>query len=256
MSFLASPLVMLQSVYKCDFLQLKIEGADKEPSSFCCCSCAAGAKYGNNERAQLDSPAARNCSGGEAWNASHGEIPLTDPSAVMSPTSNPCRHSGIGLSFIQHYLHGTEVVQLPLGSFHVVVFSLFLSYFPSPEQRWTCCKKAHQLLAINGLLLIITPDSSHQNRNAHMVKSWKLALESIGFVRWCYVKETHLHCMAFQKIAPCHQQECGNATAEMLFIPQDYHEDEEDNLFVCAPRTEQENLEMCDFFSELPGSDD
>lgn len=185
------------------------------------------------------------------------ELLLACSSAEMSPKDNFCSHSEIGHSCIQHYLGGTGVTKLPLGGFHIVVFSLLLSYFPSPHQRWACCVKAYQLLAVNGLLLIITPDSSHQNRNARMVKSWKLALESIGFVRWCYVKETHLHCMAFRKVAQCHSRQHGNGSPEMLFIPQDYQEDvEEEMLFVNAPRTEQEDLEICEFFSELPNSDD
>ncbi|XP_056272337.1 S-adenosylmethionine sensor upstream of mTORC1 isoform X2 [Pseudoliparis swirei] len=73
---------------------------------------------------------------------------------------------------------------LPAQLFHVAVFSLLLSYFPSPYQRWICCKKAHELLALHGLLLIITPDSSHQNRHALMMRSWRVAVESLGFKRY------------------------------------------------------------------------
>ncbi|XP_014391931.1 PREDICTED: probable methyltransferase BTM2 homolog [Myotis brandtii] len=90
---------------------------------------------------------------------------------------------------------------LPGELFHVVVFSLLLSYFPSPYQRWICCKKAHELLMLNGLLLIITPDSSHQNRHAMMMKSWKIAIESLGFKRFKYSKFSHMHLMAFRKIS-------------------------------------------------------
>lgn len=163
----------------------------------------------------------------------------------------------INYSHLKPYLTGTDVTQLPSASFHVVVFSLLLSYFPSPQQRWQCCMKAHKLLAVNGLLFIITPDSSHQNRNAPMMKSWKHAVESIGFVRWRYVKETHLHCMAFCKVAPCHlSSHSDNVRPEMLYIPQDYQEDEEESVFANVPRSEEEDLEMSQVFSELPDIDD
>jgi hypothetical protein len=53
---------------------------------------------------------------------------------------------------------------------------------------------------VNVLLLIVTPDSHKQHRNAPMIKSWKKAIESLGFVRWHYIKLKHLHCMAFRKV--------------------------------------------------------
>jgi hypothetical protein len=85
------------------------------------------------------------------------------------------------------------------GSFDVVVFSLFLSYFPSTEQRMACCIKAHQALCFHGLLLVVTADSSHQNRHVDMMKSWRIAIEALGFHRWKYFKDVHLHCMGFRK---------------------------------------------------------
>ncbi|KAH9496539.1 25S rRNA (adenine2142-N1)-methyltransferase [Bulinus truncatus] len=56
----------------------------------------------------------------------------------------------------------SPITHLPQSSFHVVVFSLLLEYMPSSLQRWQCCVRAHELLAANGLLLIITPDSHRQ----------------------------------------------------------------------------------------------
>ncbi|EHB00290.1 hypothetical protein GW7_01185 [Heterocephalus glaber] len=88
---------------------------------------------------------------------------------------------------------------LPGELFYVVVFSLLLSYLPSPYQRWICCKKAHELLVLNGLLLIITPDCLHQNCHAMMMKSCKIAIEFLGFQRFKYSKFSHVHLMAFRK---------------------------------------------------------
>ena len=41
-----------------------------------------------------------------------------------------------------------------------------------------------------------------QHRNAPMIRSWRTALEALGFSRWRYVKLEHLHCMAFRKLDP------------------------------------------------------
>lgn len=121
----------------------------------------------------------------------------------------------------------SPIERLPQCSFHVVVFSLLLEYFPSPYQRWLCCQKAHKLLMIHGLLLIVSPDSHQQHRNVAMVKSWKKAIESMGFSRYRYVKLEHLHCMAFRKVKNTGDEVnsiVGDTHPEMLFIPQDSNE--------------------------------
>ena len=104
--------------------------------------------------------------------------------------------------------------------FDIVVFSLLLSYFPSPSQRLKCCVNAHNTLKLHGLLLIITPDSSHQNRHTAMMKAWKYVLESIGFRRYKYEKLQHLHCMAYRKssaVLLCPTEDL----SEKMYIPQD-----------------------------------
>lgn len=123
---------------------------------------------------------------------------------------------------IQRYLSEELIIKaLPRESFDVVVFCLLLTYLPSRQQRWQCCLKAHKLLKENGLLLIITPDSSHQNKNMVMIKSWKAAIESIGFFRWKYHKASHTHCMAFRKTKVC-KAACVGMGPEMLYIHQDF----------------------------------
>ncbi|KAK0063184.1 methyltransferase BTM2 [Biomphalaria pfeifferi] len=94
----------------------------------------------------------------------------------------------------------SPVNQLPKASFHVVVFSLLLEYFPSPVQS--------------------------QHRNAPMMKSWRLALEKLGFLRWKYEKMEHIHCIAFRKVYEDPSWEslsdsAVNQFAQMLYIPQD-----------------------------------
>lgn len=117
---------------------------------------------------------------------------------------------------------------LPAQSFHVCVFSLLLEYLPAHGQRWQCCLTAHALLPRNGLLIVLTPDSNHVNKNAPMMKSWKQAIEAIGFRRWRYEKQTHIHCMAFRKItdslSPLTPEDTVRLSA-MLYIPQDFNDE-------------------------------
>eukprot|EP00118_Oscarella_pearsei_P023114 m.272579 g.272579 ORF g.272579 m.272579 type:complete len:325 (+) comp40565_c2_seq14:347-1321(+) len=113
-----------------------------------------------------------------------------------------------------------QLSSLPSQHFDVVVFCLLLSYMPSPHQRWTCCMKAHKLLRLHGLLLIVTPDSKHQNKNAPMVSEWKTSIESIGYQRWRYTKQAHAHCMAFRKI-PVPDGMVRQKVKDMLRLPQE-----------------------------------
>lgn len=118
---------------------------------------------------------------------------------------------------------GGSLRHIEAGSFDIVVFSLLLSYFPSTHQRHQCCINAHKALRLHGVLLIITPDSSHQNRHAGMMKSWKQCIEALGFHRWKYVKDTHLHCIAFRKTRTDIDYGSLLVNHHMLYIPQDSH---------------------------------
>lgn len=107
-------------------------------------------------------------------------------------------------------------------SCHVVVFSLLLEYLPASRLRVACCQAAWRLLVLDGLLLVITPDSRRQHRNQRFTRDWRHAIESIGFARCCYEKLSHLHCMAFRKLAT---DSCEPGRPEFidraLCIPQD-----------------------------------
>ena len=136
--------------------------------------------------------------------------PLTSPMAPLASAPDP--------------VSTQQLTSLVSDSYDVVVFSLLLSFLPHPLQRLHCCVKAHQLLKLHGILLIITPDSSHQNKHATMMKAWKACIEAIGFHRWKYCKNMHLHCMAFRKTLPTRQDYCEfEGSCDLLFIPQDRH---------------------------------
>ena len=147
------------------------------------------------------------------------------------------------------------VLSLPRSLCHVVVFSFLLEYFPSCYQRWLCCQKAHMLLALNGLLLIITPDSKSVNKNAPMMKSWKQAIEHMGFRRYKYEKHEHMHCMAFRKTEPETRTShiLSKASPEMLYIPQDFNDSMCEPALVGQLRSETEDGLTKGYFDELPG---
>lgn len=142
------------------------------------------------------------------------------------------------------------VQSLKTEQFHCVVFSFLLEYLPSPVQRWTCCCKAQQVLVDEGLLIIITPDSKAAHSNSKVMRSWREALETIGFKRIKYEKLPHAHCMAFRKNDNPEVDETGNAAAaSKMYIPQDSQSfsDDDDDCYIRY--TEEELLEG---FSQLP----
>jgi len=117
-----------------------------------------------------------------------------------------------------------HLTNLPFHHFQVVVFSLLLTYIPCPHTRWRMCKRAHQLLKTNGLLLIITPDSNCVNKRAHLTQQWCQAIQQIGFQRIHYSKSPHLHHFAFRKVPPTFLWDRRKFTQDhltILNIPQD-----------------------------------
>ena len=148
-----------------------------------------------------------------------------------------------------------RVEALEANQFHGIVFSFLLEYFPSPEHRWTCCLKAQQLLVLEGLLLLITPDSKAAHSNYRMINSWRDALASIGLKRIKYDKLQHAHCMAFRKTSKLEDLGLLNhhQLAAMMYIPQDSQD-----LLDEADGTQQTNVprlpdeELVEGFSQLP----
>lgn len=95
---------------------------------------------------------------------------------------------------------GRTVEALHAGSCDAVVFCLLLSYMPTPEMRAEACRRALAILRVGGLLVVVTPDSSHVGKAAARMKRWKTTIESLGFRRWRYSKLKHTHCMAFRAV--------------------------------------------------------
>ena len=251
-----------QTVYKCDFLNLKIRDLLSRRQD---CSCV-DYNEANTTNISQKSSSEKDSTPDEIHAASLGKekllleannvtlITQSENCPSITASLGPTAGSTMNKVCLEEFLkREKEVKILPSGMFHIVVFSLLLSYFPSAVQRWECCRKAHRLLCTNGILLIVTPDSSHQNKNSAMIKSWKTGIESLGFVRWKYQKQTHLHCMAFRKVAPCHSYKHGNGSAEMMYIPQDFQEeeDDDDSGLIVDLRSEEDDCGIMEWLSEL-----
>ena len=115
---------------------------------------------------------------------------------------------------------------LPENCFHAVIFCLLLEYLPSSTQRLKCCEKAYEVLKNQGILILITPDSSHEMKNSKIIKNWRWTLSKIGFTRIKVEKLMNLTCMAFRKSIAKEvpqswaEKHSDNMKFEML-IPQD-----------------------------------
>ena len=92
-----------------------------------------------------------------------------------------------------------KVETLPRNHFQVVIFCLLLEYLPSSDMRIKCCEKAYEVLNLEGVLIIITPDSSHEMKNAKQIKNWRWTLAKLGFQRIKIEKLKNLTCMSFRK---------------------------------------------------------
>lgn len=147
---------------------------------------------------------------------------------------------------------------LPMSNFDIVVFSLFLEYFPLPQQRYKCCKKAYNVLKPGGLLVIATPDSSHASYNSIIMKNWKISLSSLGFWRIKYEKLTHIHCMVFRKCLLkeisrnwLHSLNITHNVEDLITIPQDSRNYDKINETSKAMIQRDDDDVVANLFSEL-----
>ena len=81
-------------------------------------------------------------------------VPITDEDDIRVSEDKAGVSNG-GLSVI-------SVTGLPKGRYDVVIFCLLLEYLPTPGMRYEAVKRAADVLTEYGLLVIVTPDSSHQ----------------------------------------------------------------------------------------------
>jgi len=149
----------------------------------------------------------------------NGRIKLLDVGSCYNPFSQFREFEVTGLDIAPSYEHGVykadfltlnisdtsefcerSVLSLSRNSFDAVVFSFLLEYLPSPAPRYESCVKARHLLKENGILVILTPDSCHQQRNNSIIRGWKQALLQIGYQQVYYEKKQHFHGLVFRKL--------------------------------------------------------
>jgi len=164
-----------------------------------------------------------------------------------------------------------EVISLQWKSFDVVVFCFLLEYLPQTKPRYDCCMKAYQLLKHNGLLIILTPDSCHQQRNNVIIKGWKEALLQIGFQQVYYEKKQHFHGLVVRKLskeqhtlalleAGLHTEINIDNISSKFVIPQDSNTRETSIIKTSVPehntithQSEQDSESTMLDFMQLPG---
>lgn len=127
--------------------------------------------------------------------------------------------------------HSTNpITKLLKCSYNIIIFSLLLEYLPTSDQRIDCCRRAYNLLTVEGILIVITPDSKHLGANVKLMKTWRYTLSLIGFNRIKYEKLEHITCMVFRKAidkrltlrwADIHKE---NYMKYEIKIPQDFTE--------------------------------
>ena len=94
-----------------------------------------------------------------------------------------------------------SVEGLKENGYDVIIFCLLLEYLPSPRLRYKACERAKRLLKTNGLLLIVTPDSSRNHtKNESQMKSWRLAQANMGMLRIYIENQKHLRFLGFVKV--------------------------------------------------------
>eukprot|EP01059_Diplonema_ambulator_P000094 TRINITY_DN10079_c0_g1_i1.p2 TRINITY_DN10079_c0_g1~~TRINITY_DN10079_c0_g1_i1.p2 ORF type:complete len:193 (+),score=17.38 TRINITY_DN10079_c0_g1_i1:424-1002(+) len=91
-----------------------------------------------------------------------------------------------------------KVSTLPAGGYHVVVFSLLLSYMPCPKMRFKCFQNAFRALKPNGLLLVITTRTVGK-KNLKWLEQWNAAAASINFVRMTQDVRKKIICVGYRK---------------------------------------------------------
>ena len=103
------------------------------------------------------------------------------------------------------------------AAFDVVTFNLLLTYIPTPKLRRLACLQARRCLRLNGLLLIVAPDSRHVGKGVAWMKAWRTSLEHSGFRRCRYEKLENLHCMGYRatmiESPPAEEEENKNTAA-------------------------------------------
>ena len=145
---------------------------------------------------------------------------------------------------ISEYDESYSITSLKENGFDVVVFCLLLEYLPSPRLRYVACQRAKSLLKTNGVLLIVTPDSSkNQAKNEIQMKSWRLAMANMGLLRIYIEKQRHLRCLGFVKVDKLYENICKEESEKIKSaLSSTTIAESQDRYMISEPKSEDETL--------------
>lgn len=132
--FCAKNLIIFQNVLKCDFISVSISTTEENCVDKCC-------------EMTLNSHITK----------SKGTIPEENSSSLCqhaavksSDEGSPAMGNEMESKDVQdqRIRRSEEINHLPASFYNVVVFSLLLTYIPSPKIRWEMCKKAYKVRII------------------------------------------------------------------------------------------------------------
>jgi len=158
---------------------------------------------------------------------------------------------------------GKRVKEFEKSSLKCVVFCYLLSYIPDPALRLQACIKGLKLLSVGGVLLLLTPDSSSQQKHYLFIRNIITGFAAIGAKKIRYRKEKHYHALVFMKISEIGESDINvEEISKNFWIPHDRHTAEdfqkrrEKPLSERRHTTHEEDLvttgQNLDYFNELP----
>lgn len=122
----------------------------------------------------------------------------------------------LSVPILNETIKDDDKVSLMTNSFDAVIFCLMLEYLPVPHLRHQAVQRAKHVLKQDGLLIIVTPDSSHEAKNLDQMRAWRLALANLGLLRIYTDKLKHVRCLAYVKVdRDLFRCQCDKQVAEM-----------------------------------------
>lgn len=129
-------------------------------------------------------------------------IPSSDEVGCSSSLSlsSPCVAVGSSWrEFLELDATGRRLQGIQHGSAHALIFSLVLSYLPTPQMRFDALVKAHDVLENHGLLVVLSTRTQGSRNKGNWIRDWVTSIESIGFVRVHQTIQSKLVGLSFRK---------------------------------------------------------
>ena len=131
---------------------------------------------------------------------------------------------------IKNFLIPSEIAELKTKNFNVILMTLFLSYFPCSNPRYTSIRHAFSILPLEGHLIITEALDNiddprmkrfHHKKRQKLTKSWPSAISNFGFTTIDVTTENNLMISVYQKTASSLSITNPQVTTDMLNLPTD-----------------------------------